>query len=75
MPDSLKALIESEEPERLATGFEFTEGPLWHPDGYWLFVDLRRSPDPSPPARWRCRDVPGGQRYVQRADPSTCSGA
>ena len=21
----------------------FTEGPLWHPDGYWLFVDIRAS--------------------------------
>jgi len=21
----------------------FTEGPLWHPDGYWYFVDLRRN--------------------------------
>ncbi len=27
-------------PEQLATGFEFTEGPLWHPDGHWLFVDV-----------------------------------
>ena len=27
--------------ERLATGFQYTEGPLWHPDGYWLFVDTR----------------------------------
>lgn len=23
--------------ERLATGFLFTEGPIWHPDGYLLF--------------------------------------
>jgi gluconolactonase len=21
----------------------FTEGPLWHPDDYWYFVDLRRN--------------------------------
>ena len=27
--------------EKLAGGFGFTEGPLWHPDGYWLFVDIR----------------------------------
>ena len=20
-----------------------SEGPLWHPDGYWYFVDLRRN--------------------------------
>jgi gluconolactonase len=25
--------------ERLATGFGFTEGPVWHPDGYLLFSD------------------------------------
>ncbi len=30
-------------PQRLATGFAFTEGPVWHPDGYWLFVDIRRT--------------------------------
>jgi len=28
--------------EKMAGDFEFTEGPLWHPDGYWLFVDIRR---------------------------------
>jgi sugar lactone lactonase YvrE len=26
--------------EMVATGFEFVEGPVWHPDGYLLFVDL-----------------------------------
>jgi gluconolactonase len=25
--------------EKLAGGFEFTEGPVWHPDGYLLFSD------------------------------------
>ena len=29
MADALGALIESSPPERLATGFVFTEGPLW----------------------------------------------
>jgi gluconolactonase len=29
--------------ERLATGFVFTEGPLWHPDGFYYFVDVRAS--------------------------------
>ncbi len=29
------------EVELLATGFQYTEGPLWHPAGYWLFVDTR----------------------------------
>ena len=40
MAEQLPGIVASE-PERLATGFEFTEGPLWHPDGYWLFVDIR----------------------------------
>jgi gluconolactonase len=25
--------------EKLAAGFDFTEGPIWHPDGYFLFSD------------------------------------
>jgi gluconolactonase len=25
--------------ERVATGFQFTEGPVWHPEGYLLFSD------------------------------------
>lgn len=29
--------------ETISSEFEFTEGPLWHPDGYLLFSDLRRS--------------------------------
>ncbi|MAF40147.1 MAG: gluconolactonase [Chloroflexi bacterium] len=28
--------------EKLAGGFRFTEGPLWHPDGHWLFVDIQK---------------------------------
>jgi len=28
--------------EQLATGFGFTEGPIWHPDGYLLFSDMPR---------------------------------
>ena len=43
MADALAALIESNEPERLATGFTFTEGPLWHPDGFYYFVDIRQN--------------------------------
>jgi gluconolactonase len=39
--DALAGLLETGEIERLATGFTFTEGPLWHPDGFFYFVDLR----------------------------------
>ena len=39
----LPDVLETAEPERLATGFIFTEGPLWHPGGYWYFVDIRQN--------------------------------
>src|SRR5262245_5851394 len=41
--NNLPEILETTEAERLATGFIFTEGPLWHPDGYYYFVDLRRN--------------------------------
>jgi gluconolactonase len=41
--NNLPDVLETSEAERLATGFLFTEGPLWHPDGHWYFVDLRRN--------------------------------
>ena len=45
MAEYLEGIVESgQEAQQLATDFVFTEGPLWHPDGYWLFVDLRREP-------------------------------
>jgi gluconolactonase len=43
MPDALKDLVADAPVERLATGFVFTEGPLWHPDGFYYFVDVRAS--------------------------------
>ena len=43
MSDELAAILESHEAQRLATGFVFTEGPLWHPDGFYYFVDVRSS--------------------------------
>src|SRR5215212_6340684 len=39
----LKALIEAGDPEQIATGFQFTEGPVWHPDGYLIFSDIPAS--------------------------------
>lgn len=33
------AIIESE-PEQIASNLKFTEGPLWHQDGYLLFSDI-----------------------------------
>src|SRR5262249_60498178 len=43
MTDALSTIFETTEAERLATGFGFTEGPLWHPEGFYYFVDIRKS--------------------------------
>ncbi|PKB67503.1 MAG: hypothetical protein BZY81_04380 [SAR202 cluster bacterium Io17-Chloro-G4] len=40
MTEKLFGLFESPEHKLLATGFGFTDGPLWHPDGYWEFADI-----------------------------------
>ena len=37
----LPEVLETTEAEKVAGGFTFTEGPLWHPDDFWYFVDLR----------------------------------
>jgi gluconolactonase len=37
----LADILETPSLERVATGFVFTEGPLWHPDGFFYFVDIR----------------------------------
>ena len=63
---TLSDLIESPEPERLATGFQFTEGPLWHPDGYLLFVDIRTSRI--------YRLEPGGEPELFREDSGESNG-
>ena len=63
---TLSDLIESAEPERLATGFQFTEGPLWHPDGYLLFVDIRTSRI--------YRLEPGGEPELFREDSGESNG-
>ena len=42
LSDALDKILDSRQrAERLATGFGFTEGPLWHPDGFYYFVDIR----------------------------------
>jgi gluconolactonase len=43
VPNELPDILETTVAERLATGFIFTEGPLWHPDGYYYFVDIRQN--------------------------------
>src|SRR3954466_5472084 len=39
----LSELLDSEQVETLAEGFEFTEGPLWLPHGALLFQDEKAS--------------------------------
>jgi gluconolactonase len=39
-PAFLELVDEDAELERLGTGFTFTEGPIWNPDGYLLFSDM-----------------------------------
>ena len=56
---ALDALVPSDlSVEKLASGFIFTEGPVWHPDGYLLFSD----PNANTIYRW----TPDGQVSVHR---------
>ena len=60
MNGDLADILESTEVTTLATGFVFTEGPLWHPAGYLFFVDLRHDP----PLTYKI--VPGDKPEVVR---------
>jgi gluconolactonase len=33
-------MLPEQQPQLVAKGFHFTEGPVWHPDGYLLFSDI-----------------------------------
>jgi len=37
---TLNDILESADLKQIVRGLGFTEGPLWHPDGYFYFVDL-----------------------------------
>jgi gluconolactonase len=60
---TLSDILATSTPEKIATGFKFTEGPLWHPSGFFYFVDLRSNllyrmvPGHTPE---RVRDTHGG---------------
>jgi gluconolactonase len=43
MMSTLSDILESRALEQVATGFVFTEGPLWDPGGFFYFVDVRSS--------------------------------
>jgi sugar lactone lactonase YvrE len=66
MATQLTDIVESPQAERLATGFVFTEGPVWHPDGYWLFVDVR--------ANLIYRLMPGGRPEIIREHSGSSNG-
>ena len=66
MADDLSAIVDSSDAERLATGFVFTEGPLWHPDGFYYFVDVRKS--------MFYRLTPGGKPEVLRENTGEGNG-
>ncbi len=55
MSDQLSSILNGE-PEMLASGFGFTEGPVWHPDGYLYFSDI--------PNNHLLKWVPGQSPYV-----------
>ncbi len=60
-------LLESPEISMVATGCKFTEGPLWHPDGYLLFTDVG--------GPWRIyKVVPGQEKTIYRDDTGRATG-
>jgi gluconolactonase len=38
---ALSDVLETTMLDKVAGGFIFTEGPVWHPDGFYYFVDIR----------------------------------
>jgi gluconolactonase len=66
MSKALSGILETREAERLATGFGFTEGPLWHPDEHYYFVDIRASV--------LYRLTPGQRAEVVRSDTGEGNG-
>lgn len=52
MARELRELVPDQNVSVIAEGFQFTEGPVWHPDGYLLFSDI--------PANTIYRYTPGG---------------
>jgi gluconolactonase len=66
--EALRRIVEDGEPLLQATGFRFTEGPTWHPDGYLYFVDVLARPGRV------YRLVPGEQPVLVREDEGAADG-
>ena len=62
----LRSLVEAGDPEHLASGFQFTEGPIWRPDGSLLFSDI--------PANRIYRWTPDGGADVWREPTGNSNG-
>lgn len=68
MNDGLDDILATKDAELVATGFQFTEGPCWHPDGFYYFVDLRSTPT----RIWKVR--PGESPEVVRESDAQVNG-
>ena len=66
MTDSLHDLVESA-PEQIATGFAFTEGPVWDPRGFVLFTEIG-----DPHEIWKV--VPGQEKELVRENTGRATG-
>ncbi|MBM3932784.1 MAG: SMP-30/gluconolactonase/LRE family protein [SAR202 cluster bacterium] len=67
MAVTLKDLVAGE-PKQIATGFGFTEGPVWHPDGYVLFTQI----DKEPHFIWKV--APGKEKELWRSGTGRATG-
>ena len=65
---TLGQILESIQPELAATGFEFSEGPLWHPDGFLYVSDVDAR------AHYRV-DLGSGEKAVIRTHSGGANGA
>ena len=63
----MSSLLESPSITTVATGFKFTEGPVWHPDGYLLFTEIG-----DPWQIWRV--IPGQPKELYRDNTNRATG-
>lgn len=66
MTPLLATLFEWDSYEEIVSGFGFTEGPLWHPDGHFLFNDVPRA------EAWRV--IPGQDPKLIRKNTGGANG-
>ena len=67
MAEDLSHIVESFEITLVASGLVFTEGPVWHPDGYLVFSEIG-----GPYQIWKL--VPGGARELIRDGTGRATG-